>query len=81
MGTLVIANSILAGNSADSKGGGICGYSGATITIADSELRNNAAGECGGAIYKDSGAMSFTRVLVEQNSADRAVGLMRVWPA
>ena len=77
-GELIIINSIIAGNLADSSGGAIYNRSG-TVSIINSSFSGNSAYGDGGAIYNKSGSVSISDSAFSGNSADERGGAIYNW--
>ena len=88
LGTLIITNSTLSGNSAGSFGGGISNHSafgaGGMLTMTNSTLAGNTAATLsakGGGLYNDGGTVTITNSTLADNTAPRGStgGLVNVF--
>lgn len=65
----VMANNIIAGNSAFSQAGGIYIYSGSSATITNNTIVENSAASGGGIFYRHHEFSSFTNNILANNTA------------
>ena len=76
---LLITNSSLDGNTVDSDGGPIYGWSDVTLEISNTQLNNNKASQDGGAIHIWKQAqLLITNCSLDGNTADRDGGAILV---
>ena len=73
VGTLIVSNVTLSGNSVSGDGGAIRNQG--TLTVCDSTITGNSAGGAGGGIFNDDGKLTLANTTVMGNSADDGGGL------
>jgi hypothetical protein len=75
-GTVVVTNSIIAGNNAHQVGGGIFNTGGGAVTVTDSTISRNSTGEFGAGqgIYNESGMVEVINSTISENGGEGSSG-------